>query len=125
MAAFAFQAMIVIVESTLLLFRTRVIFYFMTLLNLYYIAFDLYAAYFSIGFLSYTFVLIYNSPYLLSLLRLFMRPDSVHRRKLLYNVCTTMYIIQISADLWVAINLRPQTGEICEAVVGLNKDVIE
>ena len=120
MAAFAFQAIIVIVESTLLLFRTHVIFYLMTLINLYYIAFDLYAAYFTLGFLSYTFVLIYKTPYLLALLRFFMRTDSVHRRKLLYNVCTTMYIIQISADMWIAVNLRPETQELCEAVVGHN-----
>jgi hypothetical protein len=117
MAAFAFQVIVISVESLCLFMRTSFIFHLMTLFNLYCIMFDLYVAYFTMGFLAYIFVLVYNSPYLIALLRFALRPDSVHRRRLLYNVCCTMYMIQITADMWVAINAKPDTTELCEAIV--------
>lgn len=89
----------------------------MTLYNIYCIIFDLYVAYFTAGFSAYVFVLTLNSPYLVALIRFAIRPDSVHKRRLLYTVCCTMYIIQFFADIWVAINVKPDTTEICEAMV--------
>ena len=124
MAASAFQVIVIFLESFSLLLRTSSVFLLMTLYNLYCIVFDLYVAYFTMGFLAYLFVLVYNSPYLIALIRFAIRPDSVHRRRLLYNVCCTMYIIQISADMWVAINAKPDTAEICEAIVKLNPEIV-
>ena len=96
----------------------------MTFYNIYNILFDFYVAYFTFGSLAHLFVIIYNSPYLIALVRLALRPDSVHRRRLLYNVCCTLYIIQISADIWVAINAKPETTELCEAITELNPSVV-
>lgn len=93
-------------------------------MNLYSIVFDLYVAYFKFGFLAYLFVIVYNSPYLIALIRLAIQPDSVHRRRLLYNVVCTMYIIQITADIWVSINAKPETTEMCEALVELNPNTV-
>jgi hypothetical protein len=93
MAAFVFQVIVITVESICLFMRTSVIFHMMTFFNLYCIIFDLYVAYFTMGLLAYLFVLVYNSPYLIALLRFAIRPDLIHRRRLLYNVCCTMYII--------------------------------
>ena len=124
MAAFLLQAIVITVEGISLLLRTSLIFNLMTFFNLYNIVFDLYVAYFTFGFLAYLFVIVYNSPYLIALVRLAIRPDAVHSRRLLYNVCCTMYIIQISADMWVAINAKPDTAEMCEAIVELNPNVV-
>lgn len=85
--------LVIILETISILGRTSSVFALMTLYNVYCILFDLYVAYFTMGFLAYLFVLVYNSPYLIALIRFAIRPDSVHRRRLLYNVCCTMYII--------------------------------
>ena len=85
--------LVILLETISLLGKTSSVFAMMTLYNIYCIAFDLYVAYFTMGFLAYFFVLFYNSPYLIALIRFAIRPDSVHRRRLLYNVCCTMYII--------------------------------
>jgi hypothetical protein len=124
MAAFLLQSIVIIVEGVSLLLRTSLIFNFMTFMNLYSIVFDLYVAYFKFGFLAYLFVIVYNSPYLIALIRLAIQPDSVHRRRLLYNVVCTMYIIQITADIWVSINAKPETTEMCEALVELNPNTV-
>ena len=124
MAAFLLQAIVIAVEGMSLLLKTQLVFNLMTFFNLYSIVFDLYAAYFTFGFMAYLFVIAYNSPYLIALIRIAIRPDSIHRRRLLYNVCCTVYIIQISADMWVAINAKPGTTEMCEAIVELNPHVV-
>lgn len=62
-------------------------------LNVYNIVSALYTAFYSLGFLAYLFVLIANTPYLFTLLRLLCSRKSEFRRRALYRVSQQLYLM--------------------------------
>lgn len=99
------------------LWSSKTMFKLMTCANLYCIAFDCYTAFFTMGFFAYTFVLLANIPYLLALIALILQPQSVYRRRVVYEVCKIVYTFKFVSDLWCAINIGPDIQDLCEAII--------
>lgn len=89
------------------LLRTNVLMAIFSALNTLSIASMLYTGFYSLGCLAYLFVLIAHSPYIIALARLGWRRESEHRRRVLYEVCQRLYLMQMTIDLWMTVNLYP------------------
>jgi len=107
------------------LWSSKTMFKLMTCVNLYCVAFDCYTAAFTMGLFAYSFVLLANLPYLLALAALLLRPQSVSRRRVVYEVCKLVYALKFVSDLWCAVNIGPDIQDLCEAVVYQEPSVFE
>ena len=106
------------------LFRTNTFLLLFTAVNTLNALCGLYTAFFSLGVLSYFFVCVAQMPYLFAVIRLVARKDSEYRRKCLYNVCYSLYWLQLSLDLWTMFNLTPAVDSICHFATLVREPVI-
>ena len=116
---------ILFVELLLIIFSARNIFKLMTLMNLLCVVYDFYTAYKATDLFAWLFVWLINAPYLLSLLKVLIKPDSIHRRKLLIKCVKLNYSIRLFCDMWTAVNMKPQVNELCEAGLHFNPQIVE
>lgn len=107
--------LILIVELVIMACSTRTIFKGMTIWNLYCILYDLYAAIHSHSYFAVLFIALINITYVFSVLKVFFKPESLSRRKLLIRSVNLNYTVRLICDLWTITNMKPEIASACEA----------
>ena len=118
---------ILLVELFCVLTKTKTVFTLMTLYSLYAICYDAFVAYHAhaASVLAVDFVLLLNLPYLLAVYKLFLRPESVRRRKLLFNTQLLNYVFRLICDVWVCANLKADTFLLCNPSLSQDKQLMQ
>ena len=62
--------------------------------------------------LAYIFAMIAHAPFLMSFVRMYWH-DTEKRRKIFYEVSLRVWLLAALVDIWVVLNLLPETHELC------------
>ncbi len=117
--------LILIVELVIMACSTRTIFKGMTVWNIYCIIYDLYAALHDHSFFAMLFIALINSIYVFSVVKVFLKPESLSRRKLLITSVNLSYTVRLMCDMWTVINMKPEIASACEAGLSQNPAIID
>ena len=90
--------------------------YVFGLSGLYQIARVMYFAWHSFGVLAYILAFVAHIPFMFSFIRMYWH-DSETRRKIFYKIACRVWVVSLFTDIWVVLNLMPETHEICQAHV--------
>ena len=98
---------ILLVELFLIVCSAKNIFKAMTLLNIYCVIYDMYTAFHQVGCFAVLFIWLINFPYILAVIKVVLKSDSIHRRKLLARSFKFNYAFRLVCDFWSGLNIRP------------------